>query len=126
MPAKTGVMLDGAIQRCLPPCYKDDAPAGAEDASPGAFYAPVHIVLRATDDAVAAHLAVVWGCDGNGDGVVMDISPDVIDKVHVSAFLSLFCLTTNHCGSALRLTPARDPRSGKAGTLFRPMPGHGD
>ena len=82
--------------------------------------------MRATDDALAARLGVVGRLDGNGDGVVMDIQPDVIDKVHVSAFLSLFCLTTKQCGSALRPTPGRNPRSGKAGILIRPMASHGD
>src|SRR5215203_631293 len=56
----------------------------------------------------------------------MDIQPDVMDKVYVTAFLSLFCSTTEQCASALWPAPRRNPRSGKAGTLFRSMAGHGD
>lgn len=56
----------------------------------------------------------------------MDIQPEVMDKVYVAAFLSLFCLTAKPCGSAFRPTPGRNPRSGKAGALFCPMAGHGD
>lgn len=41
---------------------------------------------KAIDDAVAAHLVVVGGYDGNADGVVMDIQPEVMDKVHVTAY----------------------------------------
>ena len=66
------------------------------------------------------------GREGNGDGVVVDIKSDVLDKVHVSAFLSGLSLTTNHGGSALRPPPARHPPSRKADTLRPPIASHTD
>jgi hypothetical protein len=51
----------------------------------------------------------------------VDIHPDVSDKVYVSAFLSLFELTTKQGGSALRLAPARNSRFGKPDTLTPPI-----
>ena len=91
-----------------------------------------------------SHLGRVAGRDGEGDGFVVDVQPDVqraarrrgvlrLDRsvrefirVHVSAFLSGLSLTTNHGGSALRPTPARNPRSRKADTLTRFIASHSD
>ena len=42
----------------------------------------------------------------------------------VSAFLSMFAFPAKHWGSALRLTPARNPRSRKADTASRLMTSH--
>jgi len=82
--------------------------------------------MRAANDAPAAHFRAVTGGEGNGDRVVMDIQPEVDNNLHVSAFLSGLSLTTNHCGSALRLTPARNPRPRKADTLPSPLASHSD
>lgn len=54
---------------------------------------------------------------GKWPGLVVDIHPDVSDMVYVSAFLSLFELTTKQGGSAFRPTRARNPRFGKPDTL---------
>ena len=90
------------------------------------FDQSLHVLMRATDNAPTAHLGAVRGRDGNGDGVIVDIQADVLDKVHVSAFLSVLSFTDQHCGSALRLTPARHPRSGRADTLAFTIASHSD
>ena len=64
--------------------------------------------------------------DGNGDRLVMDIQPELVDNFHVLASLSWFELTTQHRGSAHRLTPGRSTRSLKADTLGSPVARHGD
>ncbi len=74
----------------------------------------------------APDLRAVAGRNGKGDGIIMDIQPDILDNVPVSAFLSLFVLTTNKCGSALRHTPARNPRLEKADTLGLNIASHTD
>ena len=96
------------------------------------FDQPLHVLMRPAQDAPAPHLRAVTGRNGNGDRVVVDIHADEererraravlsLDSgtglecsFHVSAFLSLFVLLTRQCGSALRHTPARNPRSRKA------------
>ena len=78
------------------------------------------------DEAPTPHLRPVGGREGNGDGVVVDIQADVDNNFHVSAFLSGLSLTTNHGGSAHRLTSGRNPRSRKADTLTSPIASHSD
>jgi hypothetical protein len=56
----------------------------------------------------------------------MDIQPDVDNNFPVSAFLSGLRVMTNHGGSALRPTPARNPRSRKADTLSSLIASHSD
>ena len=90
------------------------------------FDEPLHLFVRAAEDAPTAHLGGITGRDGTGDGVIVDIQSDVEDNVHVSAFLSVLSLTTNHCGSALRPLPGRHPRSRKADTLGSLITSHSD
>ena len=85
-----------------------------------------YVLVGAADEAPAPHLRVVRGCNAKSDGVVMDIQPDVLDKVHVSVVLSLLSLTDQQGGSALRLVPARNPRSRKADTSPSPIASHSD
>ena len=87
---------------------------------------PLHVRVRPADDAPAPHFGGITGREGNGDGVIVDIQSDVVDNVPVSAFLSLFWLTAKQCGSALRHTPGRNPRSRKADTLGSLITSHSD
>ena len=85
-----------------------------------------HVFMPPADHAVTPHLHAVTGRNGNGDRIIVDIQPDILDNFHMSAFLSLFVLTTHNCGSALRHTPAPNPRFGKADTLRSFIASHTD
>ena len=59
----------------------------------------------------------------------VDIQPELVDNVHVSAFLSLFELTTKPGDAARRLRPGRNPSRQsreKADTLRLPIASHSD
>jgi hypothetical protein len=86
----------------------------------------LHVLVRAAQHAPAPHLRRVAGREGDGDGIVVDVQADVDHNFHVSAFLSGLCLTTNHCGSAHRHTPGRNPRSREADTLAFFIASHSD
>ncbi len=87
---------------------------------------PLDVLVRAAENAPTPHLGFVTGGNGNGDGIVVDVQPEVMDNLSVSAFLSGLSLTTNHCGSPLRHTSGRNPRSRKADTLRSPIASHCD
>jgi hypothetical protein len=40
------------------------------------FAQPEHVVMRAADDAVAAHLGGIGGRQGDGDGIIVHIQAD--------------------------------------------------
>ena len=86
----------------------------------------LHVLTRAAENAPAPHLRALARGQGNGHGIVVDVQPEVEHNFQMSAFLSWFELTTNHCGSALRLTPARNPRSGEADTFAFLIASHSD
>jgi len=123
---RPGLLLGGAEQRFFPQ-------QGAHAIGPdlGRRMQPAkgaHPRKPARQDVLeeTPHLRTVTGGEGNGEGVVMDIQPEVNNNLPVSAFLSGLSLTTNHCGSAHRLTPARNPRPRKADTLRSPIASHSD
>ena len=91
------------------------------DAPGHRFRQPLAVLPRDSPDE-AGELAR----DGNGDRVVMDIQPEVVDNFHVLAFLSWFESMTQQCGSASRLRSGCNPRSLKADTLGSPVARHGD
>jgi hypothetical protein len=86
----------------------------------------LHVLMRAADEAQRRTSVLSLGGEGDGDGVDVDIQAEVDHNFHVSAFLSGLSLTTNHCGLALRLTPARNPRSREADTLAFNIASHSD